>query len=590
MVKNLVSKVKGTAKKAKKFGTALGLSGLLLFNGLLQNRCSPFTPDNTPVASLSASPSSGESPLKVNISLNGTGGDIVNYHLKIEGSGGSSANTLKSSSFGENYVALPEERTYDEYARGLAGAVTGSRGKQVNKSGKQEKTGTLRGILREQRGNLKEKEVGSAVSEQDFGLEDPYFIEQERNAESLDRFDQAYSFYEEVKQADASNSQEVNEEIYSATPINIERTYTNSGNNNITINLYGQVKNSDGKESELVTKSIIVSPWEEIYLKGTLISNETDNGVRGMLMVFDPDHNLIETNKSDEEGFNSTNSSGGFDFTIQNPGGLEEIIVRAAHGTPGNQEGWVRTIQIPSANYDNLKIAAVPYKEFASNPNEFRDFMDEVAGHDGYIGPFDYPGFDQGFIIIKENLDDSIDGGYPGGPDGKGKFSSQQINYIKNIITPGKEKVEKIIGTSSYDIKTEANSENYEPGAGVIYIVPSTMPGGHSNWGGCFVPSAGTDEVTKGADIYINTMLETQFEDGMKHTILHEIGHTIYGPSTNQNSVMASPGTNSYSSLDVKGTKLIYENTYHVGDWQNSNTPVEHLKNILGKSFDVWGW
>jgi hypothetical protein len=115
------------------------------------------------------------------------------------------------------------------------------------------------------------------------------------------------------------------------------------------------------------------------------------------------------------------------------------------------------------------------------------------------------------------------------------------------------------------------------------------MPGGNPNYGGLFVPTAGTNEVTKGATIYINTKLQPS-DYGIKKAVLHEIGHTIYGPSTNQNSVMASPGTNSYSSLDIKGTKLIYENTYHVEDWENSNTPVEHLKYILGKSFDAWGW
>ena len=578
---NLVNKLKGTTKKAKKFGTALGLSGLLLFNSFLSNNCkSPFSSDNSPQAVLSVSPESGESPLEVSIRLDGTPKEeIVEYYLKIN-SGSSSENyaSLKSSGFSGDYVPLPEKRTYDEYARGLAGAVAGSIKNQAIQSGKQKRAGALQG----QRSNLKEKQRG-VVSEQgfDLGIEDPYFLEAERNAESLGGFDEAYDFY---KKADASNSNEVNEEISSGAPISITRTYTNSGSGNITINLYGQVKNSNGEESELVTKSIVVTPWEEIYLKGTLVSNETDNGVKGIIMVFDTDHNLIGTSKSDEQGFNSTTSSGGFNFTIQNPGGLEEIIVRGAQGTPGNLESWVRTIQIPSANHDNLKIAAVPYKEFASNPKEFRDFMDEVSGHDGYIGPFDYINFDQGFIIIKKNLDDSLDNGEP---EGKGEFSSQQINYIKNIITPGAEKVEKIIGTSNYNISTIANSENYEPGAGVIYIVPSTMPGGNPNYGGLHVPTAGIGNLKQGVDIYINTMLETQFEYQMKHTILHEIGHILYSASTNQNSVMASPGTNPYSSLDLKGTKIVYEPAYLRSDWKNG-LPIENLKYILGRSFDDW--
>ena len=579
MVKSLVDKLRGTAIKAKKFGTAAGLSGLLLFNSFLSNNCkSPFSQDNAPQAILSVSPESGESPLDVNISLNGTGDNLVQYYLKIEGSG-SSASTLKSSNLSGNYIPLPEERTYDEYSSSLERAITGSAKKQVQ-SKKSGRAGALKGSLREQRGSLKEKQK-EAASEQALGLEDPYFIEQERNLESLDRFDQAYSFYQEVKKADASNSNEVNEEIYSTTPINITRTYTNSGNGNITINLYGQVKNSDNEQSDLVTKSVIVSPWEEITLNGTLLSNESDNGVKGMLMVFDTDHNVIETSKSDEQGFNSTNSSGGFNFTIKNPGGLEEIIVKGAHGNPGNLDSWVRTIQISSANYNNLKIAAVPYKEFASNPNEFRDFMDEVSGHDGYIGPFDYINFDQGFIIIKENLDDSLDAGEP---EGEGKFSSTQINYIKNIITPGAEKVEKIIGTSNYNISTIANSENYEPGAGVVYIVPSTTTSG-----GLFVPTAGTDEVTKGATIYINDSLGA-YDSGIRGALLHEIGHTIYGAAKGFNSVMGHIGITYYTTLDIKGTKLIYENTYHAENWQDSNQPIEHLKYILGKSFDTWGW
>ncbi|MCD6517806.1 MAG: hypothetical protein J7L72_10400, partial [Candidatus Aminicenantes bacterium] len=135
---------------------------------------------------------------------------------------------------------------------------------------------------------------------------------------------------------------------------------------------------------------------------------------------------------------------------------------------------------------------------------------------------------------------------------------------------------------SNYNISTIANSENYEPGAGVIYVVPSSTTSG-----GLFVPTAGTDEVTKGATIYIKDSLIT---DTLRGVVLHEIGHTIYGPAKGFDSVMGHIGITYYTALDIKGTKLIYENTYHVEDWENSNTPVEHLKYILGKSFDVWGW
>jgi len=577
MVKNLVNKLKSGVKKTKRFATAFGLSSVLLFNGYFLNNCKPIITPN-PTASLYVSPESGISPLETNIQLDGSPREYISkYILKISSDNASGLQVYRADKFAginsDSGFEISEEETREIIRQNNLdvkpeGGGVGVQPKRSKKSGVRGKKVAKDQIQRpkKQEGVYSNYEPGVPK----MGFERMFPV-----------FGGTQSYEPDVIRISSNG---IEETLESGRPINITRVYDNVTGNNINIFLRGEVVDQYGVRSVPVSKTIVVySEDREIYLSGTLRDNETDSAVSGMLKVFDTNKELLKTNKSNESGYILTNSSGRFDFQVKGiVPGIEKIIIEAAHGTPGNLQSWVRTKSIPIANNSNLDIVAVPYGDFASNPDEFRDFMYEVTG-DGYPGSFDFKNFNRGFIIIKENLDDSIDGG---NPEGKGEFSEEQIKYIKNLITPGVSNVEKFIGTSNYTINTQATSENHNPGAGVIYIIPSTAPGGNPDFGGLHVPTAGKENLKQGVDIFLRDNLDSN-EWALRRVTLHEIGHLLYSHTTKQNSVMASPGTNFYSSLDLKGTDIVYESTYLRSDWKNGY-PVENLKYILGKSFDEW--
>ncbi len=584
MVKKLINKLKSKVKTARKFGSVLGLSALLLVNSSLLNNCKSVTGPEpyTAVASLSVSPESGIAPLEVKIMLNGTPSNkIISYSLKINSSGSYLSSNSTSSLSSRNINQFPHHNTI-ERTRRRNNINKESKNLKIRKPirTKKDQNTRIKGIEEFAREN---SITNSKIEEQTEKNELIYNNFQSRIPGSFRRFPRGLEgniqSYRRI-----TAPQDINEEIKSARPINITRVYDNLTKENFTIFVTGNVTDEEGRKSPQVSKNIIINPKvKDVYFSGTLKDNETDFAVPGMLKVFDSNRKLLETDKSNKQGYILTDSSGRFNFHVEGiPTGLEEMIIKAAHGTPGNPQGWVRTKHIPVADDSNLDIVAVSYGEFSSNPNEFRNFMYEVTHDTGDPRMFDYRGFNKGFIIIKENLDDSLDNAKP---EGKGKFTNEQVNYIKNIITPGVEKVEKILGTSNYSIKTQATSENYNPGAGVIYLIPSIAPGGNPNYGGLFVPR-GIENLQQGADIYLRDNLNPS-EWALRRVTLHEIGHTIYGPTTNPNSIMAAPGTYSYSSLDLKGTNIVYEPTYLRGDWKNG-LPVENLKYILGRSFNDW--
>jgi len=576
MVKKLINKLKKGVQRTGRFVSTVGLGALLLSNVYLSNNCKSVTGPEpyTVAASLSVSPESGIAPLEVKIMLSGTPSDrIISYSLKINTSESYLSSNSTSSLSSRNMNQFPHHNTIER---------TRIRG-NMNKESKNLRI--RRPIRTKKNQNTKIK----GIEEQTEKNELIYNDFQSRIPGGFSRFpgglEGNIQRYRRI-----TAPQDINEEITSAQPINITRVYDNLTKENLTIFVTGNVTDEEGRKSPQVSKNIIINPkLKDVHLSGTLKNNETDFAVPGMLKVFDLNRNLLETDKSNTQGYILTDSSGRFNFHVERiPSGLEEMIIKAAHGTPGNPQSWVRTKHIPVADNNNLDIVAVPYGDFSSNPNEFRNFMYEVTHDTGNPRMFDYENFNRGFIIIRKNLDDSLDNEKP---EGKGEFSNEQINYIKNLITPGVNKVQKIVGTNNYSIKIKATSEGHNPGAGVVYIIPSTAPGGNINYGGLFVPY-GIENLMQGAKIYINTMLSIAFEDEIKKTTFHEIGHILFGPSTNQNSVMASPGTNSYSSLDLKGTKIVYEPNYlrKYPSQGQDYFPVENLKYILGRNFNDWGW
>ncbi|MBM3228403.1 hypothetical protein FJZ20_00755 [Candidatus Pacearchaeota archaeon] len=321
------------------------------------------------------------------------------------------------------------------------------------------------------------------------------------------------------------------------------------------------------------TQNVSGSIYDLLDLSGNLRSNESTSPIQGKIKIFDENQNLLETDKSDANGYNVTSSSGAFDFQVKKRvSELSQIKIQAALGIPGNRQGWVRTINIPSGDNRTLDIAAVPYGNFASNPDEFRNFMYETTGGDPAL--FDYENFTGGFIIIKQNPSGS-------GPDGEGIFTDEQANFIKNVVTPYTNSVEKILGISNYPITIEENSDNYAPGAGKIYIVPSTSPGGNPGYAGV-INKYSLGRLVQGAVIYLREDLNPS-DWGLKRVTLHENGHIIYPfHPNNQNSIMSSPGTNYYTNLDLKGPFISYEKTFLRTD---GLTGIQHLDFILGNNF-----
>jgi len=321
------------------------------------------------------------------------------------------------------------------------------------------------------------------------------------------------------------------------------------------------------------TQNISGSLYDLPDLSGILRSNESTSPVQGKIKVFDGNQNLLETDKSDASGYNLTTGSGTFDFQVKKRASeLNQITIQSALGIPGNRQGWVRTINIPSGDNRTLDIAAVPYGNFASNPDEFRNFMYETTAGDPAL--FDFENFTGGFVIIKQNPADS-------GPDGEGTFTDEKANFLKNVVTPSVNSVEKILGTGNYSITIEENSDNYAPGPGKIYVVPSTAPGGNPSYAGAIITYGA--RLVRGAVIYLRETLNPS-DWGLKGVALHEIGHIIYPyHPTNSNSIMNVPSSvHYYTSLDLKGPHISYEKTFVRTD---GGLGIQNLDFILEKNF-----
>ena len=735
-------------RKTQRVAGIVGLSAFLVANSFFSAKCSsttsPDIPDPvTPVANLIVNPASGQSPLETLIQLGGTpAAEIKEYKLKIDAP---DAVVIASSS---NYNATMGSPDFSGFPTGMFSTPTKSARETARELDRERARTDLRG--RKSLGELTYE--SNRISGSSAGIA-------ESSASKID------SQLNSVRTGALSNSIIIkgaagSEEIISSTPISITRTYENSGENNITITLTGEVTSHAGRKSSPVIRTVIVQPKDEneyecvldfsgiakdfyeetehsmtlpqkddkdnivtytsanpldsktkvlsledyvlsvkgepgqtgnyvlgigfrdylggnhsqnlsgniltyssvvnfsgidfnfdeedthsvnlpstdtngnnveftsaraldskiqvvslenyvlsiegkkdeigtynleinfrdylgrdkfqnvqgsLYdlpdLSGIFRSNESTSPVQGKIKIFDENQNLLETDKSDANGYNVTSSSGAFDFQVKKRASeLSQITIQAALGIPGNRQGWVRTINIPSGDNRTLDMAAVPYGNFASNPDEFRNFMYETTGGDPAL--FDYENFTGGFTIIKQNPSGS-------GPDGEGTFTDEQANFIKNVVTPYTNSVEKILGISNYPIKIEENSDNYAPGAGKIYIVPSTAPDGNPNYGGVIV-RYGVGRLIRGADIYLKDSLNPS-DWGLKRVTLHENGHIIYpSHTTNQNSIMASPGgTHYYTNLDLKGPFISYEKTF----LSTVIYGIQNLDFILGNNF-----
>lgn len=591
MVNNLMSRVEKGMKKMSKIAPALGLSAFLAITGCLSKGCkSPGgtdLPDVLPVASLSVSPSSGTAPLETRIVLEGTPqNNLAKYILRISTDENQTNSNVQSYGIDQNVPIIEGDYEGERISRevGTDEKVDVLRNSEVQ---------TESSVKNYERGKFREREMRNEIrtreQRQDYERKD---VELERRIGFVNPY---LGFNSESKENVQPHrifvlgNDVLIEELESMYPINITRVYDNVRESDVKIYLSGEVIDTKGRKSSLVRREVVVRPRGDVSIEGILRCNETNSAVRGKIKVFDKNRNLLETDKSDSEGYVLTDSNGNFNFRIKRIASeSDEILIRAAHGIPGNRQGWIRTMNLPARDSSGLIIVGVPYGISRANPDEFRDFMYDITGSDnsGYLRLFDYENFDKGFVIIRENLDDEID---KGKPEGKGKFSNEQIEYIKNILTPFKQNVDKAVNKSDYKISVKETSENYIGRVnGVVHIIPSTAPGGNSTYGGLCSPY-GTNGLNQGAEIYLRDNSTTS-EHGLQRITLHEIGHLLYSHTINQNSVMAHPGTNRYSTFDLKGFKIIYEENFRREDWVygDETGPLHHLRDILGKDFNNW--
>ena len=262
MVKNLVDRLKTGAKKAKNFAAAAGLSTLLLFNAGFSTGCkSIFSPDiEPPTANLSVSPESGgNAPLEMRIILNSSSENIVNYALYVNLANNSSSLLSKNDSGRFSGTAFTEEETPNRFEEGIKRISgknriqrdSGLKANESGKSGAETETQILRN--EEQRGIHRDSRISQAYEMPDF----------ERSLYSM--AEKGIQLHRNIT-GDSLSSDEINETISSASPIDITRTYGNKTREEYTIIFKGEVTNSSGEKSPLVSKTVTVQPELDSWL------------------------------------------------------------------------------------------------------------------------------------------------------------------------------------------------------------------------------------------------------------------------------------------------------------------------------------
>ena len=327
-------------------------------------------------------------------------------------------------------------------------------------------------------------------------------------------------------------------------------------------------------------------------ISGTQENNTTKQPVSsGTVIAYEVVGNdtlTLPTNVSDAQGNNFTDAQGNFNFKVQKGASkLSEIVLKATEGSPGNWQGWTRTIGLRSQNHSGVLMRAVPYGQYKDNSEAFEQSAYEMSIN-GILRRFDVENL-QGIQILTQN---------PYGAQQYGIFTSEQINKGKDKILD-EDDINGVIG--EYRIKPEQvfvgnNSANYTlvkgpigidsnlviPNEGWIIVVPRTDMLGQ---GATVTYPEESTNISRGV-IYINPM-NSQF--GFESTFSHEFGHLFITPNHPKSrasiqSIMPVPVTISTTGpFDKDAGKIIYETTYM--DYPQFGTPhVDYLKNILGKN------
>ncbi|PIR50200.1 hypothetical protein COU79_00765 [Candidatus Peregrinibacteria bacterium CG10_big_fil_rev_8_21_14_0_10_54_7] len=371
------------------------------------------------------------------------------------------------------------------------------------------------------------------------------------------------------------------------------------------------------------------------HIQGILESNETHQGVKGTLRLYDTQWNLLFTNKSDSDGNNFTDDEGGFSLKInKRASDLDTIIVQAGKGIPIEQagqirlsEGYIRTVMVGMDDWmrpgkepvgyevripsDNALIRVVPYGSYENNPEEFKLFMWVLVGQNvrsfdldgsfigirggGWFSNFkDYKGLEQIRILDHDYFSD-------------GSFTREQQELMKAKILD-KDDIGGIIGHYTIDPSMivfgndptftdyTLGDDDWEvnPRNGVVIVVPRKNlinPSTRDSVGGVTqVYWRISPFITRGG-VYIRPNLVQRPDALMFGAIFsHEFGHVFIGSghpgSLKQDSNMQTLNRSSkMGPADKKAGYIIYEptlmRTVHLG-------PVERdvfLDNVLGLDF-----
>jgi len=355
-------------------------------------------------------------------------------------------------------------------------------------------------------------------------------------------------------------------------------------------------------------------------ISGVLQDNEEDAGEQGVIRVYyqDPNNssnylpleiNQIYDGEDIDAGLGKieTTSNGTFSFQInERASDLNEIILQARIGEPGDYTSYVRTITLPGEDHNiTPAVRAVPYAPYEDDPGMFRQFMYELGGSppntrfdfegeyikDGEFDPEYWPDLVNytgliGIEILSEN---------PFGAE-NGTFTTEQQNNIKNKIL-NQSDISGIIGNYSISEEqvfivngSDGHFDFYEYHVqpygrvlayqGWIIVVPYK----NMKYVGIAEPrKAGT--LVYGGTIYLRLTGDT--------VISHEFGHIFIGCDLNQ-SIISMPSNQSImisgtllsttGIADKKAGKLIYDQTFMT--FPPAVFPeVDYVYNILGLGF-----
>ena len=324
------------------------------------------------------------------------------------------------------------------------------------------------------------------------------------------------------------------------------------------------LKNSRGKPSTATMSQGQI--YDLPRIRGTSRNSETDIGTQSTLIAYEkigpgPNDTLrLQTSTSDDSLRNVTDLNGNFDIKIKKRSAdLEKIILMGRLGVPGNYQGWARVIEIPSKDTSGVLITPVPYGDYASVPEKFKQFMEELVNNPPRAR-FDFngeyiPGFQglQGIEILSEN---------PFGAQ-YGTFTTEQQNNIKDKILDPND-INGIIG--SYMINPDkiliGNRGNFTLDSLNKKVIPNQ---------GWIIVSPRLDMVENGltercrSGVSLSSCGTIYLKPGVgAGTISHEFGHLLIGPGhpltlLGQTVMSSSTVLSITGPADKKAGKIIYQ-------------------------------